>query len=95
MKKFSLLFLSALLVFTSCDNDDNADALTEADVARIVAAAIEDANIPSSTQIASEVTTAVLAAIDSGISVEEAVAQALAAQNANTVVGGLWHGGFR
>ena len=85
MKKLSLLFLSALLVFTSCDNDDNADALTEADVARIVAAALADANIPSSTQIASEVTTAVIAAIDSGISVEEAVAQALAAQNANTV----------
>lgn len=85
MKKLSLLFLSALLVFTACDNDDNADMLTEADVARIVASALADANIPSTSEITSAVTAAVTAAMASGTDIDQAIADALAAQNANTV----------
>jgi len=82
MKKLSLLFLSALLVFTACDNDDNADMLTEADVARIVASALADANIPSTSEISSAVTAAVTAAMASGTDIDQAIADALAAQNA-------------
>ena len=82
MKKLPLLFLSALLVFTACDNDDNADMLTEADVARIVATALADANIPSTSEISDAVTAAVTAAMASGTDIEQAIADALAAQNA-------------
>ncbi len=78
MKKLSLLLLSALLTFTACDNTDNADVLTEADVARIVAQALADANIPTT----AEITTSVTAAVLSGINLEQAIEDALAEQNA-------------
>ncbi|MGB0366249.1 MAG: hypothetical protein ACPGC8_01255 [Flavobacteriaceae bacterium] len=82
MKKLSLLFLSALLVFTACDNDDNADMLTEADVARIVAQAISDANLASTAEVTSAVTAAVTAAMANGVDINQAIQDALDAQNA-------------
>ncbi len=78
MKKLSLLFLSALLTFTACDSDDNADLLTEADVARIVAQALADANIPTTAEITTSVTSAVL----NGIDIDQAIEDALDEQNA-------------
>ncbi len=78
MKKLSLLFLSALLTLTACDSDDNADLLTEADVARIVAQALADANIPTTAEITTSVTSAVL----NGIDIDQAIEDALDEQNA-------------
>ena len=78
MKKITLLFLSCLLTFTACEKDDNSDVLTEADVARIVAQALSDANIPTTAQITASVTAAVLG----GINLEQAIEDALAEQNA-------------
>ncbi len=78
MKKLSLLFLSALLTFTACESEDNADVLTEADVARIVAQALADANLPST----ADITAAVTAAVANGIDIDQAIQDALDAQNA-------------
>ena len=78
MKKFYYLLLTTLLLFSSCSSDD--DGLTSADVTSAVNAAIAAANIPSTAEITSAVTSAVNAAMASGTDIDQAIAEALAAQ---------------
>lgn len=77
MKKLKLIVLGILVLFNACEKEDPG-ALTEADVARIVAQVIADANIPSTADISATVTAAVAAALANGIDIDQAVADALA-----------------
>ena len=77
MKKFYYLLLTTLFIFSSCSKDDE---LTTADVTAAVNAALAAANIPTTDQITSAVTSAVNAAMASGTDIDQAIADALAAQ---------------
>lgn len=78
MKKISYFLLSAIFLLTSCEKDDS---ITSADVTAAVNSALAAAQIPTTAQITAAVTTAVNAAIASGIDIDQAIADALAAQN--------------
>lgn len=82
MKKLFLLLLSGFIFLASCDNEEFPEVLTEADVARIVAQAITDANLASTAEVTSSVTAAVTAAMANGVDINQAIQDALDAQNA-------------